>query len=229
MDRWYGTALGAPLLVDLLDCDVLLPAGYEVVPDREPAKWPIEPSFVCLTEHLKLSILIGRVLKTIYSPTGLKHATDEQLYAILEDMKSWKDNLPAVVQFRGPESSHAAGESHAHGNALTRRPAASLLYGAPVPLLAAIHASHLHLPAAPQVRPRSHALVRHGAMVDRGARVACRERRGARYALCLSVHGDELRVDPISHLGAASGPGVAREPQAGARDGAPMGGRRAAG
>lgn len=114
MDRWYGTALGAPLLVDLLDCDVLLPAGYEVVPDREPAKWPIEPSFVCLTEHLKLSILIGRVLKTIYSPTGLKHATDEQLYAILEDMKSWKDNLPAVVQFTGPASSHAAGESAAH-------------------------------------------------------------------------------------------------------------------
>jgi len=122
MDRWcvrgsanhayarYGAALGIPLLVDLLDCDVLLPAPYEVQPDSEPSSWPIEPSYLALTEHLKLSILVGRVLKTIYSPTGLKNATDEQLYSLLADMTSWKDGLPEQLQYSGPDSSHAAGE-----------------------------------------------------------------------------------------------------------------------
>lgn len=112
MDRWYGAALGIPLQVDLLDCDVLLPAGYEINVDQPPSTWPIEPSFVALTEHLKLSILVGRVLKTIYSPTGLKHATDEQLYSILEDMRAWKEELPEGLRFVGSESSFASGKFH---------------------------------------------------------------------------------------------------------------------
>jgi hypothetical protein len=110
MDRWYGAALGIPLMVDLLDCDVLLPAGYDIIQDQNPSTWPIEPSFLALTEHLKLSILVGRVLKTIYSPTGLKHATDEQLYSILEDMRAWKEGLPEGLRFEGSKSSFATGE-----------------------------------------------------------------------------------------------------------------------
>jgi hypothetical protein len=109
MDRWYGAALGIPLLVDLLDCDVLLPAPYEIKPDTEPSSWPIEPSFCALSEHLKLSILVGRVLKTVYSPTGLKNATDEQLHSILADMTAWRENLPEELRFKGPSSSHVSG------------------------------------------------------------------------------------------------------------------------
>ncbi|KAI9637068.1 fungal-specific transcription factor domain-containing protein [Dioszegia hungarica] len=112
MDRWYGAALGIPLTVDLLDCDVLLPAGYDIIQDQNPSTWPIEPSFLALTEHLKLSILVGRVLKTIYSPTGLKHATDEQLYSILEDMRAWKEGLPEGLRLEGPKSSFATGLLH---------------------------------------------------------------------------------------------------------------------
>lgn len=112
MDRWYGAALGAPLLVDLLDCDVLLPAGYEIVADQEPSQWPTDPSFVFIAEHLKLSIIVGRVLKTIYSPTGLKYTTDEQLYTLFEDMRAWKQRLPAILAYEGPESSMAAGFLH---------------------------------------------------------------------------------------------------------------------
>jgi hypothetical protein len=107
----YGAALGIPLLIDLLDCDVLLPAPYEIQADSEPSSWPIEPSYLALTEHLKLSILVGRVLKTIYSPTGLKNATDDQLFSLLADMTSWREGLPAQLQYSGPDSSHAAGES----------------------------------------------------------------------------------------------------------------------
>jgi hypothetical protein len=64
---------------------------------------------MALAEHLKLSILVGRVLKMIYSPTGLKHATDEQLESLLTDMEGWLVGLPEQLQYRGPESSHAAG------------------------------------------------------------------------------------------------------------------------
>lgn len=110
MDRWYGAALGIPLLVDLLDCDVLLPAPYDIAPDSEPSSWPIETSYMALSEHLKLSILIGRVLKTIYSPTGLKNTTDEQLYSLLTDMTTWMENLPEELRFTGPRSSLHSGQ-----------------------------------------------------------------------------------------------------------------------
>ncbi|WWD20732.1 hypothetical protein CI109_105208 [Kwoniella shandongensis] len=108
----YGAALGIPLLVDLLDCDVLLPAPYYITPDSEPNTWPVEPSFMALSEHLKLSILIGRVLKMIYSPTGLKHTTDAQLQGLVADMNAWKEHLPEELRFRGITSPHVIGLLH---------------------------------------------------------------------------------------------------------------------
>lgn len=97
--------------MDLLDCDVLLPAPYEIVDDAEPSTWPVDHSFTALTEHLKLSILVGRVLKTIYSPSGLKHANDAQLEGLLRDMTSWHENLPDQLKFTGNDSNDMAGES----------------------------------------------------------------------------------------------------------------------
>lgn len=77
----------------------------------DPSDWPVEESFMSLGEHLKLCILVGRVLKTIYSPTGLKHATDEQLESLLADFEAWSRDLPEQLRYKGPESSHNAGES----------------------------------------------------------------------------------------------------------------------
>jgi hypothetical protein len=65
---------------------------------------------MALGEHLKLCILVGRVLKTIYSPTGLKHATDEQLESLVMDFETWFTDLPDQLRYKGPESSHNAGE-----------------------------------------------------------------------------------------------------------------------
>lgn len=112
MDRWYGAALGVPLLVDLLDCDVLLPAPYEILPNQDPSTWAVPSNRVHsqIGEMLRLSILVGRVLKTIYSPTGLKHTTDSELETLLSDITAWKDNLPEELVFRGTDSSHGAGE-----------------------------------------------------------------------------------------------------------------------
>ncbi|WRT70727.1 uncharacterized protein IL334_007725 [Kwoniella shivajii] len=112
MDRWYGAALGIPLLIDLLDCDVLLPAPYNILPHAEPSEWPIDTNFMALTEHLKLSIIIGRTLKVCYSPTGLKHVTDAQLEGIVDDMESWRAALPEELVFEGVGSSHVAALLH---------------------------------------------------------------------------------------------------------------------
>jgi len=94
----------------------------------DPANWPVEESFMSLGEHLKLCILVGRVLKTIYSPTGLKHATDEQLETLLADFDGWLNDLPEQLRYKGPESSHNAGECPSHSvHPLPLRPKIRLL------------------------------------------------------------------------------------------------------
>lgn len=42
---------------------------------------------------------------------GLKTATDENLNVLLQDLESYKERLPDLLQFRGPSSSRHAGRS----------------------------------------------------------------------------------------------------------------------
>jgi len=42
---------------------------------------------------VRLSILLGHVQKTIYSPAGLTFTTDKILSELLADMQRWKDGL----------------------------------------------------------------------------------------------------------------------------------------
>ncbi|CAD6927973.1 unnamed protein product [Tilletia controversa] len=113
-DRILSISLGHPLAIDLTDCDVRLPSPYEV------KRWADDPSadpstdrpFAFNTEMLKLSILFGRVMKTIYSPTGLMKVTDEEIGGLLRDIDTWMEMLPAELQFCGPESSPNAGILH---------------------------------------------------------------------------------------------------------------------
>jgi hypothetical protein len=64
-----AACLGLPMLIDITDCDCLLPSPYEITsnPDGTTA-WHIteHQPYAILTEHLKLSILLGRVLKCVY-------------------------------------------------------------------------------------------------------------------------------------------------------------------
>ena len=46
-----------------------------------------------------------------FSPAGLAVTSDEALQAILEDLETWRQNLPEELQFRGPESGRHAGTS----------------------------------------------------------------------------------------------------------------------
>ncbi|KAL9933440.1 hypothetical protein V8E36_007616 [Tilletia maclaganii] len=111
-DRILSISLGHPLAIDLTDCDVRLPSPFEV------KRWADDPSadpstdrpFAFNTEMLKLSILFGRVMKTIYSPTGLMKTTDEEISGLLGDIDTWQECLPPELRFTGNESSPNAGE-----------------------------------------------------------------------------------------------------------------------
>ncbi|MCO5613737.1 hypothetical protein L7F22_068015 [Adiantum nelumboides] len=108
-DRCVSISLGHPLGIDLTDCDVRLPSPYEILryPSDLPAVPGVDRPFAFNTEMLKLSILFGRVMKTIYSPTGLMKTTDEEIIGLLNDIDRWKDNLPTALQFRGAKESPA--------------------------------------------------------------------------------------------------------------------------
>ncbi|SRR6266404_3835818 len=99
-------------MIDVNDCDARLPSSGT-------------PYDLYVDELVRLSILLGRVLKTIYryclssslfvkftdehSPAGLMNTTDEALAALLADIESWKKNLPPNLQFRGPDTPVNAG------------------------------------------------------------------------------------------------------------------------
>lgn len=114
-DRLVSIALGHPLAIDLTDCDVRLPSPYEVLryPGTDlPTRPGEEQPFAFNTEMLKLAILFGRVQKTIYSPTGLMKATDEEITGLLSDIDLWREGLPERLRFRGEKSEPDAGILH---------------------------------------------------------------------------------------------------------------------
>ncbi|KAK0553283.1 hypothetical protein OC845_001283 [Tilletia horrida] len=113
-DRILSISLGHPLAIDLTECDVRLPSPYEVKRwDEDPSADPTtDRPFAFNTEMLKLSILFGRVMKTIYSPTGLMKTTDEEITGLLRDIDTWREMLPPELQFQGPESPPNAGVLH---------------------------------------------------------------------------------------------------------------------
>ncbi|SJX64547.1 related to ASG1-activator of stress genes [Sporisorium reilianum f. sp. reilianum] len=113
-DRLQSISLGHPMMIDLTDCDVRLPSPYEIL--RSSNDLPSDPTtdrpFAYNTEFLKLTILFGRVMKTIYSPTGLMNATDEEILSLLRDIDAWKAALPSGLVFKGADSSAPAGILH---------------------------------------------------------------------------------------------------------------------
>ncbi|KAJ1020519.1 hypothetical protein NDA13_005835 [Ustilago tritici] len=113
-DRLQSISLGHPMMIDLTDCDVRLPSPYEIL--RSSHDLPSDPAtkrpFAYNTEMLKLTILFGRVMKTIYSPTGLMNATDEEILSLLRDIDAWKAALPEELIFNGADSNAPAGILH---------------------------------------------------------------------------------------------------------------------
>ncbi|TFL03198.1 fungal-specific transcription factor domain-containing protein [Pterulicium gracile] len=98
-DRWTSLIYGHPYMIDVQDCDVRLPSSGD-------------PNDLYMDELVRLSVILGRVLKTIYSPSGLAFTTDEMLYDIFEDLQGWKKRLPAHLAYHGPDTPESAGLLH---------------------------------------------------------------------------------------------------------------------
>ncbi|KAF9532200.1 fungal-specific transcription factor domain-containing protein [Crepidotus variabilis] len=98
-DRWAAIAYGFPFMIDIQDCDARLPSSGD-------------STDLYMDELVRLSILLGRVQKTIYSPSGLTFTTDEILYDLLADLQRWIDGLPEHLKFKGPNASQTAGLLH---------------------------------------------------------------------------------------------------------------------
>ncbi|KAI0273577.1 fungal-specific transcription factor domain-containing protein [Gloeopeniophorella convolvens] len=95
-DRWVSLSYGHPYMIDVNDCDARLPSSGS-------------PHDLYVDELVRLSIILGRVLKTVYSPAGLMNTDDETLRALHADIEGWKENLPPSLQFRGMDSPTDAG------------------------------------------------------------------------------------------------------------------------
>ncbi|KAF8163606.1 fungal-specific transcription factor domain-containing protein [Crassisporium funariophilum] len=98
-DRWASIAYGHPYMIDVQDCDARLPSSGDL-------------NDLYMDELVRLSIILGRVQKTIYSPSGLTFTNDEMLYDLLADMQRWKDGLPDHLKFRGSDTPQNAGLLH---------------------------------------------------------------------------------------------------------------------
>ncbi|KAH9857171.1 fungal-specific transcription factor domain-containing protein [Lenzites betulinus] len=95
-DRWISLTFGHPYMIDIRDCDARLPSSGD-------------PHDLYLDELVRLSVILGRVQKAIYTPAGLNMTNDEELYTLLSDIEAWKANLPADLQFHGPDTPRSAG------------------------------------------------------------------------------------------------------------------------
>ncbi|KAI0082837.1 hypothetical protein K474DRAFT_1655018 [Panus rudis PR-1116 ss-1] len=95
-DRWISVTYGHPHMIDVQDCDARLPSSGD-------------PHDAYIDELVRLSVILGRVQKAIYTPAGLNVTNDEVLYTILRDLETWKKNLPDDLQFRGPDTPRNAG------------------------------------------------------------------------------------------------------------------------
>nr|VWO98038.1 mRNA-capping enzyme subunit alpha (EC (GTP--RNA guanylyltransferase) (mRNA guanylyltransferase) [Ganoderma boninense] len=87
---------GHPCMIDIRDCDARLPSSGD-------------PNDLYMDELVRLSVILGRVQKTIYTPAGLTFTSDEELHKLLSDLETWKNNLPDDLQFRGPETPKSGG------------------------------------------------------------------------------------------------------------------------
>ncbi|KAI0695709.1 fungal-specific transcription factor domain-containing protein [Cytidiella melzeri] len=96
LDRWVSVTFGHPFMIDVGDCDARLPSSGD---ERD----------MYIDQLVRLSVIVGKVMKNIYTPAGLNVTNDVKLQGILDELDNWKAKLPPELQFRGPETPISAG------------------------------------------------------------------------------------------------------------------------
>ncbi|ORY74320.1 fungal-specific transcription factor domain-domain-containing protein [Leucosporidium creatinivorum] len=109
-DRWCAAMYGQPMMIDLADCDTMLPSVHDIRPAL-PFNAEQRP-FIFNGAVLSLSILLGRILKGIYSPTGIMTLSSEDATSLIADLASWIEKLPEELRFQGLKSTSEQGFLH---------------------------------------------------------------------------------------------------------------------
>jgi hypothetical protein len=100
-DRWYAMSYGQPCLIHLEDCDAPGPSPYHDNEAESRQKLGNARPYEVHVEHTKLSNLIGRLLRLVFTPTGLQHTSVEDLEKLKGDLDQWDLALPKSLQFSG--------------------------------------------------------------------------------------------------------------------------------
>ncbi|GAA5835100.1 hypothetical protein JCM9279_007200 [Rhodotorula babjevae] len=102
-DRWIAAIYGQPMMIDLADCDTMLPSVFDIRPNLEfdSERRP----YLFNSALISLSILLGRILKAVYSPTGIMLLTEKEAKSLVDDLAAWVRGLPEELRFQGPDKS----------------------------------------------------------------------------------------------------------------------------
>ncbi|OZJ02651.1 hypothetical protein BZG36_04409 [Bifiguratus adelaidae] len=110
IDRWMCTQMGRPLTILDRDNDVDLPSAYEIEPEDEtdtmgpvdhpPKGLPVYENFIQL---IKLSDILGRVLKGIYAPKVKNTSSNLAVQSLVQvfnyQLVQWRTNLPEELRY----------------------------------------------------------------------------------------------------------------------------------
>ncbi|GAA5912172.1 Zn(II)2Cys6 transcription factor [Sporobolomyces salmoneus] len=102
-DRWMAAIYGQPMMIDLADCDALLPSVFDIRPNRDFNS--DHRPYLFNSALISLSVLLGRILKAVYSPTGILMLSEKDAKELVSDLAAWVDGLPEELKFEGPEKS----------------------------------------------------------------------------------------------------------------------------
>ncbi|CEQ41923.1 SPOSA6832_03680 [Sporobolomyces salmonicolor] len=102
-DRWMAAIYGQPMMIDLADCDAMLPSVFDIRPNRDFNS--DHRPYLFNSALISLSVLLGRILKGVYSPTGILMLSEKEAKSLVSDLAAWVDGLPEELKFAGPEKS----------------------------------------------------------------------------------------------------------------------------
>ncbi|KAH8913804.1 hypothetical protein BT69DRAFT_91777 [Atractiella rhizophila] len=106
-DRWISACFGLPMVIDLADCDRLFPSVHDIVPGQEPHQVDRgSRPYLFNTVMIQLSIILGKIQRSLYSPTGILNLKDGEAEQLQAELGAWDRNIPPELQFNGPENSN---------------------------------------------------------------------------------------------------------------------------
>ena len=114
-DRWYSLSYGQPCLIHLEDCDAHAPSPYhDGALDSVEAK-NMDTPYEVHVQHFKLSVLMSRMLRLVFTPTGLQHTSVKDMERLKEDLDEWSSELPASLRVTGrPREAVSIGAGFLH-------------------------------------------------------------------------------------------------------------------